>query len=479
MSEAKVIKAVGSEAPHPAGEAAPGMVMVQTESISEQNRHVDKVLAAAAGSPAGGHDSVGQSWLRSLGYKLDPTSKARPTILTEAEVVHARGPVDRIASLARDELDRLFASVRHASYAILLSNNRGVIVDHRGERDEADRHRFWGSWLGAVWSEEVEGTNGIGTCLVEQRPITIHRTQHFRGRHIGLSCSSAPIFDPEGRLIAVLDAASTYPDLSDSAHALAGALAIAAARAIEERLFREAYRACWICAVRPESAQQPGMLFAIDRSLHVVGTALGASAFMRAQMSSDVAHPHLWSIFERQPDLLRAVGGADQAVRLVPVSGPPARFALLTPPQSRPDVAWSSRAGTAHHTLPRLDLLSRFLPPADEIRVRGGLSAAALRRVREHVEAHLQQNLDLQAMANAAGLSLHHFARAFKETEGTTPHAFLMQRRIERSKQLLASNEYSLAEVALRCGFADQSHFARTFRRLTGTTPGSFRHARG
>ncbi len=64
----------------------------------------------------------------------------------------------------------------------------------------ADQFRYWGIWVGGVWSEEIEGTNGIGTCITEQKPIIVHRDQHFRTRHIGLSCLAAPIFDATGKL---------------------------------------------------------------------------------------------------------------------------------------------------------------------------------------------------------------------------------------------------------------------------------------
>ena len=462
---------MGSSRP-PEKKAQSNLSTILTEFEAERFRHADNVIATAT-EVANQDDPVSRSWIRSLGYKLDPTSKATPTILTSRELTEARGSLDRVAAIASDELDRLFGTLRYAGYVVLLCNDSGVIVSHRGERDESDKYRFWGSWLGAVWSEELEGTNGIGTCLVEKRPITIHRSQHFRGRHIGLSCSGAPIFDHELRLIAVLDASSIYPNISESSHALAGALAVATARAIEERLFRDTFRSCRICAVRAETANDPGMLFAIDQDARIVGAHLGGREFLRSQNIELAQHPSFWSAFERDIKIFAGRGESDSAVRLKPNDGGMVRYALMTPPAL---IKGSKGAAHSdHHTRPRLDLLNRFEPVEYASQGGGGLSTLALKRVHQLIETNLGHDLSLTSMANAAGLSVHHFARVFKQTQGLTPHEFVMKSRIERSRQLLTSSDLSLAEIAASCGFADQSHFARTFRRFTGETPRSFR----
>ena len=91
--------------------------------------------------------------------------------------------------------------------------------------------------VGAEWSEKREGTNGIGTCAAESRPITIHQSDHFRSRHIGLSCSAAPIHDPYGRVVAVLDASSVSAEGSRESQMHTIALVNASARLIEKCLF--------------------------------------------------------------------------------------------------------------------------------------------------------------------------------------------------------------------------------------------------
>lgn len=437
--------------------------------------HADKVAAAALRSDENFSDFVNLSWRRSLENKLDPASTAAPTILTTSELSDARGPLERMASIAVEELDRLFCSIRHGGYIVLLCNANGVIVEHRGEKKDQDQYRFWGSYLGAIWSEEVEGTNGVGTCIIERRPITIHRSQHFRSRHADLSCSSAPIFDHNERLIAVLDAASIFPDISESSHSLAGAMVAATASAIEERLFRDTFRECWICAARTEWTPNVGMLFALDRDLRIIGAALGARSYLEALQISLSSKPYIWDVFQKEANVFRAGDRADHAIRLTTMDGQEKLIALITPPEPRAFGLLPIGLREAQHTQPRLDRLSLFKPAQDVRHFRGGLTTQAARRVHDYVATQLEQPIDLRSMAAAAGLSTYHFARAFKQTEGVSPLEFVMLRRIERSKQLLLSSDASLAEVAVACGFADQSHFSRRFRQMTGATPGAYR----
>jgi transcriptional regulator GlxA family with amidase domain len=110
-------------------------------------------------------------------------------------------------------------------------------------------------------------------------------------------------------------------------------------------------------------------------------------------------------------------------------------------------------------------------------RVRGGLPPAALRRVREYIEAHLDETVSIQALASIATLSTYQFARAFKQSTGVTPHDYLVQCRVRRAEELLACTNLPLAEIAVAVGFADQSHCARRFRERVGISPGSYRWA--
>lgn len=107
--------------------------------------------------------------------------------------------------------------------------------------------------------------------------------------------------------------------------------------------------------------------------------------------------------------------------------------------------------------------------------IRGGLPPRALRRVREYIEAHLASNISIQMLAGIAGVSMYHFARAFKQSEGITPHGYLVRCRVQRAQQLLADTELSLAQIARASGFSDQSHCARRFQEQLGVTPSGYR----
>jgi AraC family transcriptional regulator len=85
----------------------------------------------------------------------------------------------------------------------------------------------------------------------------------------------------------------------------------------------------------------------------------------------------------------------------------------------------------------------------------------------------MDQNIEFESLAATAELSLYHFAHTFKQSEGTTPHAFVLERRLARARELLARTDLSLSEVAFAVGFADQSHFA--FAKWIGVSPGQFR----
>jgi AraC-like DNA-binding protein len=445
-------------------------------AIHAPAQHAEHVYQVAQGdAPAPGMEEVSTSWQRSANkYGVDPVDSTAPRIVTAQELKGLREPIEKLIFNVQEELDRLYKVVRKAGYAVLFCDTTGVAVEHRGEDTEADQFKYWGTWLGGMWSEAIEGTNGIGTCIAEERPVTVHRSQHFRSRHIDLSCSGAPVFDVDGKLMAILDVSAINPELSERAHALTGALTVTAARDIEERFFREHFLHEWIIALALPEETDPAVLLAIDGNQRILGANRAARACLMLDDPTLEAGLSLWSIFERDLSPFRRKDNNDISTRLVIAGSSETCSALVTPPASALGT-WRDPATIALHTRSRLAVLGSLVQPAPIPRARGGLSPSTMRRVQEYIDAHLSEPIDLGMLARTAGLSLFHFAREFKQSAGVTPHHYLVQRRISSAQKMLVRTELSLSEVALAVGFSDQSHLARHFRHILGTTPRDFR----
>src|SRR4029077_16378849 len=388
--------------------AISGQSSASLGTLAAHAQHVGSVAEGAA--PLPGLEEVSSSWQRSATkYGVDPVDSKAPRILTSGELKNCREPLDRLIFSAQEEIDQLYKVVREAGYVVLFCDSSGVAVEHRGEDAHARSFEYWGTWLGGVWSEEVEGTNGIGTCIVEERPVTIHRSQHYRSRHIDLSCSGAPVFGVDGRLMAVLDVSAIDPGLSEAAHALTGALTIRSARAIEERFFRDQFRRAWIVALASPDGGAQGMLMAVDANHRIVGANRAVRRSLLLDDRALLAGISLWALFEQDLDLFRRKDRSDIWTRLLVAGSNDSWPALVTPPDHTRS-ATSTPTNINLHTRPRLDSIGNLLKLAPAPRAHGGLSVGAMRRVREYVEVHLGESIDLTMLAAAAGLSMHHFA---------------------------------------------------------------------
>jgi AraC family transcriptional regulator len=103
-----------------------------------------------------------------------------------------------------------------------------------------------------------------------------------------------------------------------------------------------------------------------------------------------------------------------------------------------------------------------------------GLSKSTLHKVTEYINEHLQNEVKLIQLAAIAQMSPYHFLRLFKQSMAVTPHQYILQCRIEKAKCLLQHSQLSIAEIAVRVGFCDQSHLTQCFKRIVGVTPKQF-----
>ena len=420
-------------------------------------------------------EEVADSWQRCLAdYRVDPKSVAAPNIVTQGELNVSTEPVEDIITQAREEIDRLYAIVRQQDYVVLLCNEKGVAIHHRGDEARAEEFKSWGIWLGGVWSEKVEGTNGIGTCITEERPMLVHCGQHYRSRHRRLTCAGAPLFNAQSELVGVLDVSAVAHEGPDRPQQLALAATIAAARAIEERLFREHYRHAWIVAALPSDEVIPALLLAVDDDQRIIGADRVARAAFSLDAKSVSSGMPLAVLFEYSLSLFRRRGGPDIPVWLPRAASDDHWRALITPPLARTGVSRSWPEAILH-AQPRLSMLSYMAMPGAPDLFRGGLSPALQQRVCEFIETHMAEKVRLEDLSALAGLSPHHFARAFQQSVGIPPHRYLLKRRLEHVERMLKDTQLPLAQIAQVAGFSDQSHLARHFRRMTGMAPSAAR----
>jgi transcriptional regulator of acetoin/glycerol metabolism len=233
-------------------------------------RHGENIRKTALSKRGPAASSVAASWSRSLlVHGLDPDIAPRPERTDESAYRLARERLGRLVAIAAPSMDRLFAAVGETGCSIVLTDAAGVIVERRGKPGDDDAFRDCGLWVGADWSEAREGTNGIGTCIVEQRPVTIHRDQHFHVSNTTISCMGAPIFDHEGELAGVLDISTYRADLAEPFAALLADAVVEAARRIEIENFQTAFAASRVVmAGAPDGGP---MLLALDRDDLVIG----------------------------------------------------------------------------------------------------------------------------------------------------------------------------------------------------------------
>jgi transcriptional regulator of acetoin/glycerol metabolism len=215
------------------------------------SRHAQQVLTVTQGKThlhgPGSDPSIARSWLRCLeDYHLDPALSIAPTVLEHGRVLESRERLQQVLHIAGNEMTSLHQQLSGAGHAVLLTDARGVILNCVTAPAERQIFERAGLWLGADWSEACEGTNGIGTCLVERQSLTIHQDEHFRGRHTGLTCSASPVFDPHGELLAVLDVSSARRDVSRQSQFHTMALVNLSAKMIESCYFLRCFDNQWL-----------------------------------------------------------------------------------------------------------------------------------------------------------------------------------------------------------------------------------------
>ncbi|MDD9746812.1 MULTISPECIES: GAF domain-containing protein [Marinovum] len=302
--------------------------------VTAMREHANKVMTQVQSDGAARSELVA-SWHRCmLRHRLDPAAPTGPRRLSAQELSlarHGTGPlVDSFQQGLRD-LKKVFGGQSACS---LVTGADGIVLDASGHGTDPERLDHLGLSPGFDWSEEQSGTNGVGTCLVSERPVSIRHDEHFFLPEDPMACVAAPIFGPEGHLAGALNL-SLLSRAAEDAFATRALLhlAISVARDIEKACFVKAHPGCRI--VTAENPSGPGLsLLAIDGDDVIVGATravrtgreIDAPALARGIPASDLFEPCDSDGFARaeravlRRTLLRTQGNVTAAAELLDIS---------------------------------------------------------------------------------------------------------------------------------------------------------------
>ena len=184
---------------------------------------------------------IQSSWRRCREqYKISRNADVELVSLSESEVRQHREPMEKLLRDSEEIFHKIRTVSKQSGYAVLITNTEGVVVKSYSDSNISDDLEQKGLRQGTLWSEKMVGTNGLGTCLTECRPVTVFAEEHYGPNLHNFSCSAAPLISPDGSSFGALDI-STYASGNRLYQALALNLVCETADEIEAIVFKNAY----------------------------------------------------------------------------------------------------------------------------------------------------------------------------------------------------------------------------------------------
>jgi sigma-54 dependent transcriptional regulator, acetoin dehydrogenase operon transcriptional activator AcoR len=174
---------------------------------------------------------VANSWQRCRGLRVNPHQE-QDSFINLQELRERLYDKQHLIKVARPFMDNLYNFVKGSGFQVVLTDELGYLLEVLGDNEIVSRTKQVLLCPGGNWSEAVKGTNAIGTAIVERRPVQIYAWEHYCKPHHFLTCSAAPIFDPDGELVGILDISGDYRVAN--AHTLG--MVVAAVNAVENQL---------------------------------------------------------------------------------------------------------------------------------------------------------------------------------------------------------------------------------------------------
>lgn len=245
-------------------------------SVTRKADHADRVLQAVSSRQAAAQSAIAASWARSFHlHNLHPDGVRETQQFDTSALTERCDRLGRLLHVAQPTIERLHAMLQLAGCSVVLCDAEGVVLKALSLEGDAQTFNSAGLRAGADWSENAQGTNGIGTCITEERSVSVLRDQHFTHKNTEMSCFGAPIFDSDGGLNAVLDVSTCREDLGPALMVMISQSVSDAAERMEADHFCDQFSAMRIIQGTGSSAHSASLL-AVDSYDLVVGATRAA-----------------------------------------------------------------------------------------------------------------------------------------------------------------------------------------------------------
>ena len=398
---------------------------------------------------------IAESWMRCYRDGVERDPRRTPSVRRQRDPTRRHLRDGEFVRAGLSILEEARDALSHSETIAVLADSQGIVVETEGDQVAKNAAVDLGLKPDEDWTERSRGTNSIGTALRTGTSVHVHGPEHYCPGARTWTCAGALVRDPiDATTLGVVSVAG----LNDAYNPHFQALALSVAGRIQSELSsrelirRERLLACSLS--RLSKGESSGLLVFDRRGQFLTADAQGSVALGEMDL---VPNTDVYTRIEG----LDVVNASDDARTKLPH--------WLESEWLEPVMDDGERIGT-------LVLIPDSLRRKASA-FQGGLPRYKLRRAVEFVDANLDKVIHLKDMASVAGVSLFHFHRQFKKTTGLTPHQFIVQRRVEQAKVLLAQSNLPIIDVAVRVGFVDQSHFTTTFRKATSMTPRIYRNA--
>lgn len=248
-------------------------------------------------SAVSGLANIESSWKRCRErYHFDRDAKPRLSSLTDQEVAEHAEPFDPSIETIKNELEFVQSTLRGSNFCTSFSNMAGIILRYQGESENDEDLKL--ERPGTVWAEGAVGTNGVGTCIVERRPVMVLGKHHYFRAYSSISCIAVPVMSADAEMIGVLNIATADPRVTSETFNLAAGLIMSTAERLSNQLFLNHFMANSIVKIRGSG---PTILLALDGDQRIVGANRQARHTF-GTIAERLNRTTLWELFQGTPE---------------------------------------------------------------------------------------------------------------------------------------------------------------------------------